>query len=193
MATEWYCRIMGEEWGPMSALELMAVARWGRLSRDDLVRRKTDGTWVRAELVKGLFNAPPAAPTATSDRLAADGRKPLPAKRSVRKVARTQYWVKVGDGVGGPYSSREIRRMAEAGAIKPADLISRDRHHWLPAAKVKNISFGGGRPESATMSVRSAVSLDAPLASPDDEPTADYPASEAGEAVLMECGDGRPA
>ena len=25
MATEWYCRIMGEEWGPMSEQELMAV------------------------------------------------------------------------------------------------------------------------------------------------------------------------
>ena len=71
MATEWFCKIMGEEWGPMSAQELIAVARRGRLTRDDNVKRGDQGTWVRAEVVRGLFNSPPIAATVTSDRLVA--------------------------------------------------------------------------------------------------------------------------
>ena len=68
MATEWYCKIMGDEWGPMSSQELMAVAQRGRLTRNDTVRRGADGTWVRAEVVKGLFtHRLRLRPTATSE------------------------------------------------------------------------------------------------------------------------------
>lgn len=173
MATEWYCRIMGDEWGPMSAMELIAVARWGRLTRDDTVRRGTDGTWVRAELVRGLFNAPPVAATVTSDRLVAAARKAAPAKRSVRKAAPTQYWVKVEEKIAGPFSSRELRQMAEQRALKPTYAISKDRRRWTPAAQVKGLSFGGASAAAETMSVRSAVWLEKPLASP-VAPTAVY-------------------
>jgi len=48
---------MDEVWGPMTAQELALVARRGRLTRDDLVRQGEKGTWVRAEIVAGLFNA----------------------------------------------------------------------------------------------------------------------------------------
>ena len=58
MSTQWFCRIMGEVWGPMSALELYTVARRGRLSRDDFVRNGFNGEWTRAETVHGLFDEP---------------------------------------------------------------------------------------------------------------------------------------
>jgi hypothetical protein len=157
MGSEWFCRIMGEEWGPMSAVELIAVARWGRLTRDDQVRREDSGTWVRAELVKGLFNTPPVAATVTSDRLVAAVKNAAPAKRSVRKSALSQYWVKIGEKISGPFSAGELRQMAEQGALKPSYLISRDRQRWAPAAKVKGLSFGGASADAATISVRSAV------------------------------------
>ncbi len=157
MATEWYCRIMGDEWGPMSATELIAVARWGRLTRDDTVRRGNKGTWVRAELVKGLFNSQPVAATVTSDRLVAAARQVAPAKRSVRKVAPTQYWVDLGGKISGPFTGGELREMAEQGGLKPQHLISKNRKHWTRAAKVKGLSFGRASAEEATMSIRSAV------------------------------------
>jgi len=74
MATEWFCRVMGEEWGPMSARELVAVARFGRLTRDDVVRRGATGTWVRAEIVEGLFNEPAQASTIAPLRAVIAGR-----------------------------------------------------------------------------------------------------------------------
>ncbi len=167
MAAEWYCRIMGDEWGPMSSMELIAVARWGRLSRDDTVRKGTDGNWVRAELVRGLFNSPPVAQTVSSDRLVAAARAAAPARRSVRKRVPTRYWVMAGRKLAGPFSSRELRRMAEQGSLKPADRISKDRSHWTPAAEVKGLVFGGASEAAARTSVRSVVWLEKPLASAD--------------------------
>ena len=187
MATEWYCRIMGEEWGPMSAQELIAVARWGRLTRDDTVRRGSDGSWVRAELVRGLFNASPVAATVTSHRLVVAARKAAPARRSVRKIVPTQYWVKVGEKIAGPLSSAELRQLAERGSLKPLHLISRDRRHWVRAAQVKGLSFGGASSQARTMSVRAAVWLDQPLA-PQAAPTAAYGNVEFGGGVLAEAG-----
>jgi hypothetical protein len=58
MATQWYCKIMGVEEGPMSARQLQAIARCGRLAIDDLVRKHSAGVWVRAENVIGLFDRP---------------------------------------------------------------------------------------------------------------------------------------
>jgi hypothetical protein len=47
---------MGEELGPMSQQQLLAMARSGQFTRDDLVRKGADGDWVRGEVVKGLFD-----------------------------------------------------------------------------------------------------------------------------------------
>jgi hypothetical protein len=77
--------------------------------------------------------------------------------------------------------------MAEQGALKPFHLISKDRHRWARAEQAKGLSFGGASAEAATTSVRSAVWLAKPLASP-DAPTADFAVSEAGGAVLVEAG-----
>jgi hypothetical protein len=184
MATEWFCRIMGDEWGPMSAMELLAVARRGRLSRDDLVRRGDSDTWVRAELVRGLFNGPPVATTVTSDRLVAEVKAPSPAKRSVRQLVPNHYWVK-GDGmVSGPFTSRALRGMAERGTLKPSHWISKDRVRWGRAASVRGLTFGAAKPDVPTASVRSAIWLD-----DSDEfanlPSDDVETAESVEGVLL--------
>jgi hypothetical protein len=183
---EWYCKIMGEEWGPMSAVELIAVARWGRLSRDDQVRRVNSSTWVRAELVKGLFNSQPVAATVSSDRLVAAAKKAAPAKRSVRKSGSSQYWVKIDEKISGPFSSAELRQMAERGSIKPNYLIGRDRQKWIRAADVKGLSFGGARADARTMSVRSAVVLDKPFSQ--GVRTAGFEPSDDDSDILIEAG-----
>lgn len=164
MASEWYCRIMGEEWGPMSTMELIAVARRGRLSRDDQVRRTDHDSWVRAELVRGLLNVAPVSKTATSDRLVAAIKQALPAKRSVRKSLPTQYWVKVEHKTAGPFNSPALRHLAERGTLKPSHMVSRDRVHWVQASRIKGLSFGGAKPFEPTLSARSAVLLERPVA-----------------------------
>lgn len=184
MATEWFCRIMGEEWGPMSAQELMAVARWGRLSRDDTVRRGNSGTWVRAEMVQGLFSSSlAAATTILSKRVSATAQKPTPAKRSVRNLPKSQYWVNIGQRIAGPFSGTQLRQLAACGRLKPTHLISKDRCNWVVASNVKGLSFGGANAHTETVSIRSALWLDQTPTLPDAE-VAHYACSSA-EGVLI--------
>jgi hypothetical protein len=56
MAGEWFCRIAGNQRGPLSAAQLKLLATHGELRAQDLVRQGTDGPWVPAERVKGLFS-----------------------------------------------------------------------------------------------------------------------------------------
>jgi hypothetical protein len=162
---------MGEEWGPMSTLELIAVARYGRLTRDDVVRRSGSGTWVRAELVKGLFNAPPVADTVTSEHFVATVKRPVPAQRCLRKASPTTYWIKIDKKISGPFTASELRQLAERGALKPYHYIGKDRQRWTRAIDVKGLAFGGAAPDEETLSSRSAVMLEKPVTTPNDGTT----------------------
>ncbi len=175
MANEWYCRIMGEEWGPMSAEELMAVARWGRLTRDDIVRCGKTGTWIRAELVRGLFDSPRAAATVSSVHRQTAGSGASPAQRSVQSFVPTQYWVKIGQigsKAAGPFSARKIRQFAEQGVLKPNHLVSNDGRLWARACNVEGLVFGVASPTTETISACSAESVEQPPTS-SDSPTAE--------------------
>jgi GYF domain 2 len=171
MATEWFCKIMGEEWGPMSQQELVAVARRGRLTRDDNVKRGDQGTWVRAEVVRGLFNSPPIAATVTSDRLVAAVQRAAPAKRSVvLSIDPMRYWIKIGQvgtRVAGPFSADRVRQFAEQGVLKPFHLVSNDRRHWYRAVDARGMVFGGAAASAKTISARSSVWLEQPVLSSD--------------------------
>jgi hypothetical protein len=157
MATEWFCKIMGDQLGPMSAEELVGVARWGRLNRDDVVRKGATGTWVRAEMVDGLFNSLAPAATATTGRVSVSKRHALPARRSIRQVQFKQYWVKVGRDIAGPFSKVKLRHLAEKGKLKPHYLVSEDRSRWIRAADLQQLEFGTAVPQPSTVSVRSTV------------------------------------
>lgn len=56
MRGKWYCRVLGQELGPMTSHQLVAMARNNNLLPDDLVRRN-NSRWVLARTVKGLFDA----------------------------------------------------------------------------------------------------------------------------------------
>lgn len=186
MSTEWFCKIMGEQWGPMSSQELMAVASRGRLTRDDVVRKGANGTWVRAELVKGLFNTAPPAVTATSNRAAVPGRTPSPAKRSVRVIRIRQYWVKVGNDTAGPFSGPRLRKLAAKGKLKPHYLVGEDRIHWVRACDVEGLFFDEAAPQAPTASVRSTIWPLEPLPEQPKVPQAEDIDPEVGCLVLAE-------
>ena len=61
---QWYFMTRGERTGPISQAALMSRARSGLLSRDELVWRDGFTNWVPAGTIKGLFLAPPPAPSA---------------------------------------------------------------------------------------------------------------------------------
>ena len=58
MAAQWFAKVCGEVLGPMSPAQLRELARRGAIQPDTSVRKGTDGNWVLAERVKGLFTAP---------------------------------------------------------------------------------------------------------------------------------------
>jgi hypothetical protein len=53
-----FCRTRSEELGPMSFDKLIGLARTGRLARRDQVRLGTQGEWIEARSVDGLFADP---------------------------------------------------------------------------------------------------------------------------------------
>ena len=55
MAAEWYFRVMGTEFGPVSATELVEQAADGQIGPDTEVR-KGEGAWIPASRVAGLFD-----------------------------------------------------------------------------------------------------------------------------------------
>jgi len=55
MAGEWFCKVAGRERGPLNSAQLKSLANHGKLHPHDLVRQGTDGPWVPADRVKGLF------------------------------------------------------------------------------------------------------------------------------------------
>jgi hypothetical protein len=140
MSTQWFCRIMGEVWGPMSALELYTVGRRGRLSRDDFVRNGFNGDWVRAETVHGLFDEPNA--TTGERRITVAVRRgpmPRPASRTIEAPSE-RYWVRHEGEIAGPFSRRQILRMAATGKLKPEFLLSRNRREWLRIADIEALT-----------------------------------------------------
>ena len=61
---QWYFMTRDERTGPISQAELMSRAQSGLLNRDELVWRDGFTKWVSAGTIKGLFPAPPPAPSA---------------------------------------------------------------------------------------------------------------------------------
>jgi hypothetical protein len=68
MSTVWYCKIGGQELGPMTDQQLRAMAAAGQIARHELVRQGPAGQWMPAGRLQGLFQQatpvqnPPAAP-----------------------------------------------------------------------------------------------------------------------------------
>ena len=178
----------------MSAEELIVVARWGLLTCNDLVRCGASGTWVRASLVRGLFDSTPStasAPsklTVSSAHTATAGGGATPGKRSVHSFVATHYWVKfgqVGAKADGPFTSRQIRQFAEQGVLKPSDMVSKDGRLWARACNVHGLVFGTTEAVTETLIARSTVATSQPPASANC-PTADIAdCSTSGEIPIQ--------
>lgn len=80
MATQWFCRLMGAELGPFSAREMVELVQHRRLTPEDLIRKGSEGDWVPAYLVQGLFDAAAQAPSAAADSPGSAGKPNVPAK-----------------------------------------------------------------------------------------------------------------
>jgi hypothetical protein len=157
MSTEWYCKIMGEERGPISTAELVTVARRGPLTRNDVVRRGASGTWVRAEVVDGLFEK--SVPTTGTPKPTVQGRG-APAKRSVSHKCARKYWVQLEDRTAGPFTAAQLRYLAVHGKLKPQHLVSDSRLQWVRAGKIPGLCLQSA---SATAAAPAGTAARRPL------------------------------
>lgn len=85
MAGEWFCKIAGNQRGPLSPAQLKLLAAHGELRPQDLVRQGFEGPWAPAERVKGLFSGsapkhplPVAKPLVESTAAKGPPTPPLP-------------------------------------------------------------------------------------------------------------------
>ena len=91
MAEDWFVKIEGKEKGPITGQQLRVAVAKGKVLAEHLIRRGTDGPWVPAGRVKGLFpeqpsgdakkaagQAKPAKPPAKPGPLAAAQAAPQP-------------------------------------------------------------------------------------------------------------------
>jgi hypothetical protein len=69
MGGNWYCVIFGEEFGPISWDDLVALAAHGTLGKHERVKQGADAEWVAAESVPALFSsAATAIPSAAASQ-----------------------------------------------------------------------------------------------------------------------------
>ncbi len=181
MTSEWFCRIMGEQWGPMSFEELVSVAHWGCLARDAFVQQGRDGAWLDPRCVPGLLSAASKLATAAA-KPQAGSRSGSPAKRSVHNGMETKYWFRMGKKIAGPFSARQLGQLAEHGMLRRNHLVSRDKRNWMPASCLRDLDFPSVECAAETKSIRSAVEFDSPLEW-SDSPTLRAAECEAADAV----------
>lgn len=67
MVRRWYCRVLGEQFGPLTFRELARLVRDGSLSEDDDVRPDYQKHWQSADTVIGLYYMAFRAPGGTED------------------------------------------------------------------------------------------------------------------------------
>ena len=74
MSSEWFCKVGEKKFGPLSGQQLKTIVAKGKLRPEHLVRRGSEGPWVPAGRIKGLF------PEGTAGNAQSAGKKPPKAK-----------------------------------------------------------------------------------------------------------------
>lgn len=77
MSADWFCKIGEKKVGPLNNQQLKTLVAKGQLKAEHLVRRGSEGPWVPAGRIKGLF-AQAAAQSSAQGKAAPASAKPLP-------------------------------------------------------------------------------------------------------------------
>ena len=106
MASQWFCKVLGQEVGPVGFPDLAEMVRSGTLKQDDPVRREGTSQWTRAAEVIGLFRAAAKKPEATG-----------PEAQAEPKVARAPEETTRAEPPPAPTGPIGRRRVLLAGAL----------------------------------------------------------------------------
>lgn len=110
MGEQWYCKVVGQEIGPVTSEDLVSMLASGQIDAEDPVRPGTSGDWrpVREVLAAAFRSA--TAPAASEST---DGEA-------------SWYCRMLGDEFG-PYTFRELKNLATEGQLSPKDEIREGR------------------------------------------------------------------
>lgn len=111
---EWFCRVLGQELGPMTFEELEAMAKSGALHADDEVRHLNE-PWAAADRTRGLrFSKAVAAPATSHDRSATY----IPFGEDAK---RKEWYYEILGQEMGPISFQDMLQAVTAGTLAYED------------------------------------------------------------------------
>lgn len=87
MAIQWFVQHGGKQYGPLTSSNLKKLADEGKISPATQVRSGTEGAWVPASRVQGLFSSTPAPATGAGAATAPRTAAPQPTKVASPPVA----------------------------------------------------------------------------------------------------------
>ena len=105
MGSQWFCKVLGQEIGPVGFPGLVEMVRSGALKEDDPVRRETATEWTPAREVIGLFRAarkkpagaaPPGAPAAPKPAQVPPKAAAKPPAAKPRRIGKRRVLVAGG-------------------------------------------------------------------------------------------------
>lgn len=142
---QWFCRLMGEELGPLTSAQLLEMARSHKLSPEDYVRKGADGHWVGAYRVKGLFDEDASASGISKIMQAAAQAADPPAEPEPAPVKQhVEDWYCICKGRKlGPMTFEVLQALACEGELQPSDRVWTNlmpKHHT--AAEIKGLMRG---------------------------------------------------
>lgn len=170
----WYYKLLGEEFGPVSFEGLSDMAHAGSLHRDDDVRQGDRGVWARADTVAGLFDEVELSRQAAAlddffqtsvveddGQLAArQATSPPTAVESPPSPAPVLGWYcEVFGQELGPLSFEDLEKMVENGELSAHDKVKEGTDgKWTAASRVQGLYFTKSAFTAAPMAVSSAPS-----------------------------------
>lgn len=192
MASQWFYRIFGEEFGPSSFQDMAELVRKGTLTEEDSVRRAESRDWVRARDVVGLFRdqAQPSPVVAPQTEQASNPIAAKPEQEQTRSAA---------GGAGRPWK----RAAAATGLLLATGVaiivIARANTTPLfPEPALRGARRVGGTPASVPPRPAnpSIAGLEKAVARPvpglDEIPPAFAPSLTADLLTIVYCGPGNP-
>ncbi len=158
---EWYCRTLGQVFGPMIFSELEAMAKAGSLHADDEVRHGTTDAWARADRTRGLkFSRVTAAGNVAvaHDRTATYAPFGADAKR------KEWYYEILGQPMG-PISFQELSQATADGSLQLEDKACKGKAGaWMLVIDVPGLVSSEAR--AAHVATKIEASRPRPVAPP---------------------------
>ncbi len=162
---QWFCQILNQELGPMSADDLMQLLLDGELAPNDNVKSSAEPEWIPARTVVFLSSSAndldvldseeeesestvdASADAVVEEQVAEISSEPTatkePPKPPILKVRSRQKWFCKLGGMGyGPIEAHKIKLWAEQARIESTDLVKLGRKgEWFEAWQIEALQF----------------------------------------------------